>query len=65
MTQRLDHKLDCPECGTVSLEIPPDATETTEIRCSKCGAVLGVFATLQHTPGSPGANDGHEDGPEL
>lgn len=64
MAQRLDHKLDCKKCGTVTLEIPADATETTPIRCSTCGALLGNWGNLQFTDAKPADNEtsGDEDG---
>jgi len=30
MQEYLDHKLECPYCGTIRLRIPADATESTE-----------------------------------
>lgn len=44
---RLDQKLDCKACGTIQMDIPEDATEHTEIRCSNCGVVLGEWGALQ------------------
>ncbi|MCV0396789.1 MAG: hypothetical protein K5872_20765 [Rhizobiaceae bacterium] len=47
MGKRLDDKLDCKRCGTISLEIPEDATEDTLIHCSSCGALMGTWGELQ------------------
>lgn len=48
MTRKLlDDKLDCKACGTIQMDIPPDATETTPIHCSNCGVYLGKWGELQ------------------
>jgi hypothetical protein len=47
MRKRLDDKLDCKRCGTISLEIPDDAMECTPIHCSKCGGLMGTWGELQ------------------
>jgi hypothetical protein len=47
MGQRLDDKLDCKQCGTISLEIPVNASEDTPIHCSTCGVLLGTWGVLQ------------------
>jgi hypothetical protein len=69
MGKRLDHKLDCKSCGTIYLEIPDDASDSTPISCSTCGAHLGTWGALQHdfylqTRGTTGVfemNDGQFD----
>ena len=43
----LDGKLECPHCGTVTLDLPNDATEDTRIHCSRCGHFLGTWGELQ------------------
>ncbi len=47
MAKKLDHKLDCKTCGTIYLDIPDGATETTKITCSTCGGYLGEWGELQ------------------
>ena len=47
MGKRLDDKLDCKRCGTISLEIPDDATDETPISCSSCGELMGTWGELQ------------------
>ena len=48
MGKRLDHKLDCKRCGTISLDIPDHATESTPIHCSSCGDLMGSWGELQN-----------------
>ena len=47
--ERLDHKLDCKNCGTVYLNIPDDVNGTTVINCSTCGQFLGYWASCRET----------------
>jgi|APFEC2959095136_1045048.scaffolds.fasta_scaffold00423_15 LSD1 subclass zinc finger protein len=47
MAKLLDHKLDCKKCGTIYLDIPDGATESTQIRCSTCGGFIGEWGELQ------------------
>ncbi|MER9327876.1 hypothetical protein [Mesorhizobium sp. M0488] len=47
MRRKLDDKLDCKACGTILMDIPENATESTPIHCSKCGAYLGEWGELQ------------------
>jgi len=47
MVKWLDDKLDCKRCGTISLEIPDGAKESTPIHCSSCGDYLGTWGELQ------------------
>ena len=47
MGKRLDDKLDCKRCGTIALEIPDDAVESTPIHCSGCGDYMGTWGELQ------------------
>ncbi|MCX8282498.1 hypothetical protein OSJ77_20100 [Phyllobacterium sp. 0TCS1.6C] len=56
--QRLDHKLDCKSCGTVYLEIPEKITDSTLIKCSTCGAILGRWADLELDFNRQGGQDG-------
>lgn len=47
MQEYLDHKLECPNCRTIRLRIPADATESTEIKCDDCGKPLGTWASCR------------------
>ncbi|MBB3236260.1 hypothetical protein [Phyllobacterium endophyticum] len=47
MAQRLDHKLECADCGTIYLDIPADVTSSTPIHCSSCGNFLGSWGDLE------------------
>jgi hypothetical protein len=65
MAKRLDQQLDCKTCGTIYLDIPDDATESTPISCSSCGVHLGTWGDLQddlndQLRGSTGAFDLHD-----
>jgi hypothetical protein len=54
----LNHKLECPYCGTIRLRIPADAIESTEIKCDDCGEHLGTWGELQDDFASQGGHDG-------
>ncbi|CDX22433.1 conserved hypothetical protein [Mesorhizobium plurifarium] len=54
----LDHKLECPFCGTIRLQIPADAQPTTPIHCAECGAYLGTWDELQTDFEQQGGTDG-------
>ncbi|GAA2849322.1 hypothetical protein EDC40_101247 [Aminobacter aminovorans] len=43
----LNHKLECPFCGTIRLRIPTDAAPSTAITCADCGQFLGTWDDLQ------------------
>ena len=43
----LNHKLECPVCKTIYLQIPKSAGEDTLIHCSICNRVLGAWGDLQ------------------
>jgi hypothetical protein len=43
----LNHKLECPFCGTIRLRIPQDAAPDTAITCADCGEFLGSWDELQ------------------
>lgn len=47
MGRQLDDKLYCKACGTIQMDIPDDAKESTPIYCSNCGAFLGEWGELQ------------------
>ncbi|WP_292383171.1 hypothetical protein [Mesorhizobium sp.] len=47
MGRQLDDKLDCKACGTIQMDIPDGAKESTPIYCSNCGAFLGEWGELQ------------------
>ncbi len=57
MQEYLDHKLECPYCGTIRLRIPTDATESTEIKCDDCGKTLGTWGELQDDFADQGGHD--------
>ncbi|MER8996332.1 hypothetical protein NKJ52_01170 [Mesorhizobium australicum] len=54
----LDHRLECPFCGTIRLLIPADATPSTRISCAECGRYLGIWDELQTDFEQQGGNDG-------
>lgn len=54
----LDHKLECPFCGTIRLQIPADAQPATPIHCAECGKYLGSWDELQTDFESQGGTDG-------
>jgi len=58
MQEYLDHKLECPYCGTIRLRIPADATDSTEIKCDDCGNPLGTWGELQDDFAKQGGHDG-------
>lgn len=45
--QYLNHKLECPCCGTIRLRIPDDVKPNTPISCEDCGQHLGIWDELQ------------------
>ncbi len=45
--QYLNHKLECPRCGTTRLRIPENAEPDTPISCEDCGQHLGIWDELQ------------------
>ena len=47
MGKRLDDKLDCKQCGTILLDIPDGAGESTAVHCSSCGAYMGTWGEMQ------------------
>lgn len=47
MPKYLNEKLECPDCGTITLDIPDDAVETSQIHCSQCKKYLGEWGDLQ------------------
>lgn len=47
MEKFLNDKLECPQCGTITLEIPDNAKENTPIHCSHCDRLLGTWGELQ------------------
>jgi DNA-directed RNA polymerase subunit RPC12/RpoP len=58
MQEYLDHKLECPYCGTIRLRIPAVATDSTEIKCDDCGELLGTWGDLQDDFAKQGGHDG-------
>ena len=43
----LNFKLECSKCGTITLDIPDNAVESTSINCSRCHGYLGMWGDLQ------------------
>jgi len=58
LQEYLDHKLECPYCGTIRLRIPVGATELTLIRCDDCGRTLGTWGEMQDDFAKQGGHDG-------
>lgn len=56
--ERLDHKLNCKDCGTIYLEIPEDVASHTPIYCSTCGELLGCWEELEKDFNQQGGQDG-------
>ncbi|KAA3448602.1 hypothetical protein C7I87_20835 [Mesorhizobium sp. SARCC-RB16n] len=49
MTQhRLNGTLQCPECGTVRLDLPDQPDSNTVIPCSTCHKPMGTWGELRH-----------------
>ena len=45
--QYLNHKLECPSCGTIRMRIPDDVQPDSPITCEDCGRQLGMWDELQ------------------
>ncbi|RUT93985.1 hypothetical protein EOD23_34165 [Mesorhizobium sp. USDA-HM6] len=58
VAEYLNHKLECPFCGVIRLQIPADAQPTTPIRCAECGKYLGIWDELQTDFENQGGADG-------
>ena len=58
MAQRLDHELDCPDCGTIYLAIPDNVTVDTPIACSTCRKLLGTWGDLERSFNKQGGQNG-------
>ncbi|AZO15333.1 MULTISPECIES: hypothetical protein [unclassified Mesorhizobium] len=54
----LDHRLECPHCGTIRLNIPRNAQSSTPIHCAECGAYLGTWDEIQTDFERQGGTDG-------
>lgn len=54
----LDHRLECPYCGTIRLNVPADAKPDTAIACAECGKYLGTWDELQTDFERQGGADG-------
>lgn len=54
----LDHKLECPFCGIIRLQIPAAARPSTPISCADCGKYLGTWDELQTDFERQGGTDG-------
>ena len=58
MEQKLDHGLECPDCGTIYLNIPKNVTGDTPIQCSSCGKFLGSWGDLERSFNRQGGQHG-------
>lgn len=47
MAHKLDHKLDCKQCGTIYLDIADDLADDAVVSCSTCGKEIGVWRELK------------------
>jgi uncharacterized Zn finger protein len=47
MAKKLDHKLECKDCGTIYLDIPIDVKSTSPIHCSSCGQYIGRWEEIE------------------
>jgi hypothetical protein len=45
--QRLDNKLECPNCHTIYLNLTQNVSFDTPIHCSTCGTYLGTWGELE------------------
>ncbi len=54
----LNHKLECPYCGTIRLRIPEDVEPRTPISCDDCGEFLGIWDELLTDLERQGGTDG-------
>ncbi|MDX8450167.1 hypothetical protein [Mesorhizobium captivum] len=54
----LDHRLECPSCGTIRLNIPADPDSSSPINCAECGQYLGTWDELQTDFERQGGADG-------
>jgi hypothetical protein len=43
----LNDRLECPKCGTITLQIPDDVQQDSPISCSRCSTYLGTWEELQ------------------
>ncbi len=58
MERKLDHGLECPNCGTIYLNIPKDVTDYTPIACTTCGSFLGSWGDLERSFNMQGGQHG-------
>jgi transcription elongation factor Elf1 len=58
MSEKLDHLLECPDCGTINLDIPRNVKSDTPIHCSICGNTLGTWAELERDFDKQGGQHG-------
>ncbi|MRX33601.1 hypothetical protein [Aminobacter sp. MDW-2] len=56
--QYLNHKLECPYCGTIRLRIPDDVQPDSPISREDCGRHLGMWDELQTDFERQGGADG-------
>ena len=58
MNKRLDHRLECPKCGTIYLRIPGEVQAHTLVQCSSCDRVLGRWMDLESDFSAQGGASG-------
>ena len=58
MERKLDHGLDCPDCGTIYLDIPEHVTNDSPITCTTCGQFLGKWGDLERSFNRQGGQHG-------
>jgi hypothetical protein len=58
MIRKLNHRLECKDCGTIYLDIPPDVNGDTPIHCSSCSKFLGHWRKLEKDFASQGGHHG-------
>lgn len=58
MEQKLNHGLNCVDCGTIYLDIPMSVTGDTPINCSSCGKFLGSWGDLERSFNRQGGQHG-------
>ncbi|MCO4319595.1 hypothetical protein M8997_020610 [Phyllobacterium sp. 21LDTY02-6] len=56
--KHLNHKLNCPRCGTIYLDIPDSVTDETPIHCSECGGLIGRWSELERDFNRQGGQNG-------
>ncbi len=58
MSQRLNFRLTCHDCGVIYLHISNGVTNSTVIHCSECGKPLGTWLEIEASFIAQGGSDG-------